>query len=368
MPWFMDLHVDGRTVREIVEATPRFRFEGDGKLSTRRIVPETTAAVDLLNGASGAKVERALRGLLATFDAQSGVANLESIGFSTDGASAAINHLLGGMSWPDAEITPPIDPAAKSRERRQVKASIEHQARELDEAHADGASWGVSYRSINVSPATTNALFDALAGADVPPEVVDEQTHVLVHELAHRLTEPPLGDPAFKASDEPSADQLQAWSRMQLLSEGSADLITHMPGVKNDAQLRMGLPVAPEQPFQSGYAMFVDALTAILHQAGLEPSAPEHRQEVIELLERTDMEQVPDAIATMVVQRQGIEWSRHHEVAEAIARIGEHGLMPGETVESHEAVAAALQERTAQAEDLIGRLAHEARMHRERRA
>lgn len=173
VPWFMDMHLDGVRVGDIIESTPRFRFEGAGALSQRRIVPETRVAVDLISGEHGPRVERALRGLLATFDAQSGVAELESIGFSTNGASAAINHLVGGLSWPEACMGE-LDPAASSRERRQLKAALEAQAEQIDQQHADGGSWGVSYRSINVSPATTNALLNAITGAQVPDVDVDE--------------------------------------------------------------------------------------------------------------------------------------------------------------------------------------------------
>jgi hypothetical protein len=368
VPWFMDLHVAGERVEDIIERTPRFRFEGDGPLSTRTIVPETQAARNALEGASAPKVEQALRGLLATFDAQSGVTNLESIGFSVDGASAAVNHVLGGMSWPEASLgVPTIDPAAGSRERRQVKAALVAQAKELDDADAQGSTWGVSYRSINVAPAVTRGIFNSLADpANANKEDVDYQSHVLVHEVAHRLSEPPLEHPDFAAA-EPDERQLARWSKMQLLSEGSADLITHLPGFKNDAQQRMGLPVSPEEPFPSGYDMFIDTLTSVLHQAGLDPRAPEHREQIIELLERDEMERVPDALATLIVQKQGIDWSRHHEIATAIGAIGEHGKIP-EDEESFAEVRAELEQRTIAAEDLIGRLASESKARRERAA
>lgn len=165
--------------------------------------------------------------------------------------------------------------------------------------------------------------------------------------------------------DEPTPEQAATWSRLQLLSEGSADLITHLPGIKNEAQARMGLPTAPEQPFPSGYDMFVDALTAMLHQAGLEPTAPEHRQEIIELLERSPMEDVPAAMATYIVQRQGIDWKHHYEIERAIERIGEHGVIP-EDADSFAVARQELDARTRDAEDLIGQLARDSRVRRER--
>lgn len=96
-----------------------------------------------------------------------------------------------------------------------------------------------------------------------------------------------------------------------------------------------------------------------LHVAG------ERVADIIKLLVRDQMERVPDALATLVVQKQGIDWGRHHEIAAAIGAIGEHGKIPGDDESSAE-VRAELERRTIAAEDLIGRLASEARMHRER--
>lgn len=368
MPWLMDLRVHGERVADIVERTPRFRFEGEGALSQRRIVPETQAARDALAGASGPRVEQALRGLLATFDAQSGVTNLESISFSVDGRSAAVGHALGNLSWPSMDdsgtFVPTPRPDANARDRRRLDAALERMAIDLDEAHEQGANWGVSYRSINVAQATTDTFFDAVRAADRGEGDLrlDEVTHVLVHELAHRMTEPPLDG---AGSDQADPSNAARWSRLQLLSEGSADLITHLPGLKSEARARMGLASVDEEPFQSGYGMFVDTLSALLAEAGLDTSRPEHREQVIEVLERPEMEDVPEAIASLVVQHRGIEWRRAGDVAKAIEHIGNHGLFPQDE-ESAADVRLELERRTAEAKTLIDQLAREASVRRER--
>lgn len=364
MPWFMETRLHGERVADVLERTPRFRFEGDGLLSTRRIVPETQAARDALAGASGPRVEQALRGLLGTFDAQSGVTNLEAIGFSVDGASAAVNHALGNLSWPGISeldaFAPVPRPDANGRERFRVRGALEALATQLDEAHRSGANWGVSYRSINVAQATTDAFFGALQAGDrgASEERLDETTHLLVHELAHRVTEPRI-DTAPEG--DPNVDPALAahWSRMQLLSEGSADLITHLPGMKHDARARMGLAAAEEQEFPSGYEQFVATLDTVLRRAGVDSSDRANRALVVELLERPELEDVPASLATLVVQHNGIAWNRHHEVARAIAGIGEHGIMAVDG-DSFDAARAALRERTAAFEALVDRMAAEA--------
>lgn len=365
-PWFLDLHVGGQRVADVLERQPRFRFEGDGPLSTRRIVPETRAAREALEGAQGLRVEQALRGWLATFDAQSGVTKLESIGFSVDPAGAAVNDRLGQASWTQA-FGDALPERPSSRERRRIEAGMEAVREQVD---WPDAMWGVSYRSINVSPATTERFFDAIRrGASSKPDdetagKLDEAVHVLVHELAHRMTEPPI-DGVSWLDPNPSPAERARMSLLQLLSEGSADLITNMPGVKQDAERRSGIDEVPEQVLPTGYDMFEGALAAMLRQAGLDPARPEHRQQVIEVLERGEMDRVPDVLATLVVQRHGIEWARLHDVTRAIRAIGEHGIVP-DGPETREQARAAIEQRTADAVALVERLARDSRVRRER--
>lgn len=111
--------------------------------------------------------------------------------------------------------------------------------------------------------------------------------------------------------------------------------------------------------------MFVDALTRVLRQAGLDPRAPEHRDQIVELLERGDMDQVPAAAASLIVQKQGIPWKHHHAITKAISDIGAHGEFPTDDA-SAERVAAELDARTSAAEDLIGQLARQAGVRRSR--
>ncbi|MCW2974620.1 MAG: hypothetical protein JWN72_2893 [Thermoleophilia bacterium] len=350
LPWLMQLQVGGEPVADIIERTPRFRFDGSGLLSRRTIVPETLAAQDALRGASGAQVERQLRGWLATYDAQSAVVQLEGVAFATDGRSAAVNNLLGGFAMPEAHTNAEVVERPTAAQRAAVQAELDAQSVEFDpERQAEPRPWGIAYPTISLSPATSEAFFDLAKGRPVMPNVIDRAAHVMVHELAHRMTPPdmstldPRGDP-------------EGASALQLFSEGAADTIASLPGWKQDAEVRMGWPTAPEAVLSKSYSGFVRTIGALLAQAGLDTADAADRQPIIDLLERGPVADEPTALAAAIATHRGIAATHVPELASAIEHVGRHGIFDTD-VNSYMAQQMELTARTRAVVELTDRLA-----------
>lgn len=274
VPWFMKSGVGGENVATVLERQLRFAIRGDGPLSTREIVPETQGARDALAGALGERLKTGLRSVLGTFDAQTGVTELKGIALSDTAAGFALNAALGEMELPGYGAELPQ--RAWSRAQRDALGGRLKEVHEMFR-HATDAGYSPPY--LTVSPDTTATFFYALdkgrkAHANEPGEAdaIDAAAHVLVHELAHRLSPPPLKDPPPTATAKQQQRYERDMSLLQLLSEGSADIATGVPGTKREVARQWGYPDHVEQLFPDGYEPFVGALTTLLRQAGVEPT------------------------------------------------------------------------------------------------
>lgn len=338
-PWFGKLAVNGQRFSELLERQPRFRIDGVGKLSQRTITPETAAARTLWNGKQGQAVQQALRGLLATFDSFSDETDIDGIAFSDSKVGMALNGLLGGLSGlSGAELAAGLPEHATKAERREAVGAVELLADMF------GPYSGYSPRYLTVSPQTSQAIVDLAADGvldqPVPPAAryydgmhAEAAAHVAVHELAHRVSGPDLkvlaelqeANPASPFAVKPKA--AAELSRLQFLSEGLADLVTGLPGVRSGASKAMGFATNDAVPFYDGYEGFVTSWKRVFSLAGLNADSPADTETIRELADRPELSSVPDALAPLIVQRHGLPWSRVHEVASKINHIGATGIL-----------------------------------------
>jgi hypothetical protein len=326
----MKVPVLGRPFGEVLEEQPRFAITGVGPLSKREITAETRAGQELLSGPLGPKLEKTLRGLLATSDAMSGVTNLTGIALSTSPEGAAVNVALGEMEVDGYQLErppanpPPGLPAA-------LAAHLDRSA--LD--HANGfRGYSTPYMVFNhrSSAAFLDMAADGKLDAKDPTVNLTKARQqdfigsLFVHELLHRTTEPDL--PASDARRiNPTPETAARESRAQFSEEGTVDLIANLPGVLGPAMKRMGFEHSGRKSFADGYTPLVAAWRHVVTQAGLDPDDARDSSAITRLLQVSPEEGVIDEAARAIIQHHKLSEDAFEPIRSSISRIGSSGIL-----------------------------------------
>lgn len=326
-PWLLDVPIHGERFGDVLEQQPRFAITGSGPLSARTITPETQAARELADGPLGPRLDRALRGWLATNDAFSGATELTGVALSTSPTGTAVNVLLGellidgyGAELPPRTPSPGL-PASLAR-YLETHPTVQHEG---------FTAYSTPYLVFNHT--ASSALLDLVDNGtlDKPQRNTgisakrqgDYVGSLMVHELQHRSTPPMLG------SDDPDSHLLtpRDHSRREFAEEGAADLIANLPGVTGPAMERMGFAYGGSRLFNDGYEPLVLGWRHILAAGGMDPDDPTQSGRIHTLIQSAPTsDDALLAAADAIVAHHKLPTGAIEVVRKAVRAIGESGI------------------------------------------
>lgn len=312
-PWVAATPVDDSTVRDLVPQQVQVAFEGGGPLSTRRLVPLTPAAHELLYGRDRDHASRVIRGMLATIDGREGVSNLRGMSLSTTPAGFATNMLMSNIEsgW--------LSNTVRAGDRSGFERDFTKVAPDALEAKAQNTGW------VDLGPRASSKVLDVIRyGAAAGRDAAEEAALTMAHELQHSITPPnPKG-----------IDGRLAW-----LEEGAAETLAWWPGTASSIMGRMGVPVRDghdPDPFTAAqgstasdaYRRYHTGVLSLLGLAGIEMydadgrANPAGRAIADRLLQADSIDRVPRDLARAIGRRHGLSSADEGALADLIVDSG----------------------------------------------
>ncbi|MCB0877862.1 MAG: hypothetical protein KDC46_02630 [Thermoleophilia bacterium] len=311
-PWVSKTPVDDRTVGGILDEEVQIGFEGDGPMSSRRLVPLSAGAHELLFGPHRDAARRLITGTLATLDGLEGAANLRGMSMSSDQASFATNLLMSNTEagfYPDSVAA--SDPVQFERSMVSLIPSVRA-------AKAQNTGW------LDLGPRVSAKLRGLVEhGAEAPREDATEVALTLLHELQHSIT--PHDPNTVRDSD--------VW-----LEEGVAETLAWWPGQAAALRERMGLPlragetidpwsVPPDSVASTEYRNRHRSIQGLLGLAGVEPRTddgtidPGQHDRAMQLLQGDVIDRVPRNLSRAIVRHQHLDESLEPELRQRIVDV-----------------------------------------------
>lgn len=317
------------TVASELDRALRVGFVGDGPVSSRRIVPETTAAAQLLASPGGAAFERGIRSFVGVADAYKGRENIRTVTLYPDEHSVKAGDVVDLLSamHADGVDTSPVSAHAREFVLDQAKDVPSHvrfsAARNLDGHIAVMPDVAREYL-------TTLGLYrlqpgDGAVRAPVAlrDDLARESWRTMVHETHHSVTPQPNSPlehestsvmeeavPSVLERTQASAIAKRAGADMSLAQRPARD--TKDEAVDWPAWNRKHLPAPPSDLADKAEGRYVDGPALVreaLRLAGLDRRTREGRATAEELMQGAPAEDVPDRLAAAIVSRHGLDGS-----------------------------------------------------------
>jgi hypothetical protein len=386
-PWARDTKVGDSTLGVVAGRALQFQLAGDGPSSSRELVPQSDAAVRLLEGPKGAAIEQALRGILATTDGYESRSSIAGISLSRGVRDFAVNSALNYMERGDVKGW---NPAGGVKATGALKEALDGGRQVAGLAVAQAPDW------INLGPFATRQLL-RLAGSEskTPGDAMlgTWLTELAAHEPHHTITPPRPADiiksKYLQSPLPPELEREQATSPFESLKplnwleEGTADVLSSWAGVLPAAASRLGVPHLDELPdpafpedfslimaVQSAasrgnrftpdervlvdkhidatygtparsdleriqmismpltglrnYPTHVSALHEVLHMGGIDATDPKQVDRATELLQGARITHVPGRLADAIIEQQHLKPEVREQLRVAIRDLGEH--------------------------------------------
>jgi hypothetical protein len=276
------------TVGETLPQQIQIAVQGDGPISTRRLVPLTAPARELLHGTHRESADRVLRGMLAPLDAQLGASNFRGFSLATGDAGFATNMLMSNIESgyePDS---------VAAGDRVGLHDSLGTMLSVTRGGKAQNTGWADFGPRVS---AKVRALVEQGAGAG--RDTAAEVALTALHELGHSHTPPGPNVP----------------NRVVWLEEGIAETLSWWPGAAAKSMERMGVPARP------GYEP--DPYTAAADSVASREYRDRHRS-VLKLLDLAGVQQYDDNgapnTAGLATATQLLQGDRVDRVPRNIAR------------------------------------------------
>lgn len=282
---------DGQTLGGLIDRQVQIGLAGAGKPSERAFVPQTPAAVTLLAGERGARIERILRGALSSIDAVAGAAELSGITLSTGQQGFAANRLMTMMDMQHERL--PKAPSTAGW-RRELASTLKRVRTEGEESGvlAQDMSW------MDFGPFASRALLRTAAdGRHARSDEFQATAAIAVHELQHALT---------RARDADLVDD-RGIRQLNWLEEGVADAMTWQPPALKRMTAAMGVQYRPtNMDEQIGYPAFRGGVEHLLKLAGIDPATDPGYDRAFQLLQGGALSRTPGRLADAIVEHRGI--------------------------------------------------------------
>lgn len=352
------------TVASELGRTLSVRFEGDGPIADRRVVPDSAAAIELFATKDGATLEKAVRSFASIVDAHEGNENLKSVTLIPDEhASKAVSilhwadhvtragHSIDEMLEPskaDVDATQQANPDASIERIRD--ALRRNAAQEAVKALADGEARNVSFAAawnadghIVIMPDVARDLLASVGLYRIQP---GDQTQLrpvehragagrwawdtALHETHHSIS--PMGPrgPEWTSVMEEAVPEVlspgdirsavaKAGGDFSLLARPARD--TKHEAVDWAAWNRSHLPQPPDDQVATAKGRYMDGpglLRELLRMAGIDRRTTEGKATSLELLQKEAAPRVPRRVADAIVEAQGLDPAQAPKLADLI--------------------------------------------------
>lgn len=313
VPWIRSLELGGRPLHELVDEQVQIAFAGDGPLSQREFVPQTTAAARLLDGAEGAAFERVVRGMLSRLDGQEATGPVEGIALAANAAGYAANWSMAELEWEGREVGNrilEISAETTDEDRATITEALNINERDhakLDDLPAGMLDIAVGHRWLTFGPGASRELLAAANGVS-DARRASRLVGLVRHELEHRRTS--LAD---RAQWKPEAHDKSLIERKRLgwdvfgliddvnwIEEATANVLSRWPGELETTLRAAGIkePFVPHPPI--AYEAATTALERLLELAGADHATDPTGRAADVLLQQTPLPQAPAALARAI--------------------------------------------------------------------
>jgi hypothetical protein len=362
------------TVRSEVDRSIRVLLDGDGPASQRRIVPDSSAAAELMASPAGERFEKGVRAFLSVADPHVGKENLKSVTFLPDEhASKAVSVLnwagtasRGGLDI-DRALQPTEHSVAKLRKalpdysREQIRTELRTmQAREAVKQLTDGEAEHVSFAGawnsdgnivmmpdVSRDMLATMGLYREQPGdglAQLPRSVRDEQArwswHAALHEAQHSVTPMRTRGPEWTSVIEEAVPEVLVPQSIQsTLRAAGADPDLAARPVRDTKQEavdwaawnrdHLPRPAASEVATAKGrYTDGPELVRRLLRLADVDRRTTEGKERALDILQGRAAKFVPRRIADAIASARGLPGSAAPKLAELIreAAVGERSI------------------------------------------
>jgi hypothetical protein len=339
----LDAPLGDGTVASEIERAVRIRFDGEGEPSTREVVPETKAAVDLLASPAGDSFERAMHAIASVADGHRGADDLKTITLHPDEQTTLAGEVLDDVDLRlrDGERLDRLDRPGRA------KAFV-------DDA-IDGELADLAFRSavntnghISVAPDVSREFLaslgmyqpgrgdEVLAGGTADREdTLLESWKTLVHETHHSVTpEYSYDDEAINVFEEAIPTVLERLQGAPIAAKAGADLAgvaAHIgDGGAVDARAgalgwkpwnRDRLPAPSKALEETAEGRYTDGpalVEDLLELAGVDRNAPDGIAKVDALLQGERAAAAPRRLAEAIADAHGMSVDHTRELERLI--------------------------------------------------
>jgi hypothetical protein len=324
--------VNGKPLHRVLDEQVHIAFVGDGPLSSRAFVAQTSAAEQLLSGPEGVSFERVVRGVLSRLDGQEATAPVDGISLSSDAAGYAVNWTMVELEWEGRDVGPrPIEVAATTpaADRVAIIDALRSNVRDnamLDDMPAGMVDIAVGHRWLTFGPGATRELLSVANGTS-DARRASQLLGLVRHEIEHRRTSLNLRDqwkPEAHAMSFTERKQLDLLGLLALvddvnwIEETTANVLSRWPG-EMEATMRAAGITEPLQPLPPvAYVAATRALERLLELAGADPSADATGTTADDLLQQRPIGDVPSALASRIAGRLGLDQETTRELRDRI--------------------------------------------------
>ncbi len=354
------------TVRSEVDRSIRVLLAGDGPPSTREIVADSKAAVDLVSSKDGPTFVKAIRSFLEVADPHVGKENLKSITLLPDehaSKGVAVLHWAERMAasgmTADAALEPEraqLDAAAKAMpqySREQLRTELRRlaaaegakmiTASETEDVSFSGA-WNadghiVMMPDVSRDMLATVGLYRTQPGDELTKTPVKHRGdqaswswHAALHEAHHSITPPGArGEEWSSVLEEAVAEVLTPSSIAKTLRAAGADPAlaarpardTKREAVDWKAWNRDHLPKPAAAEVATAKGRYTDGpelLRELLRMGGIDRRTTAGKAQALEILQGDHVSQVPRRLAEAIAASRGLPASATGELANLIKR------------------------------------------------
>lgn len=273
----------------------QFGLVGDGKLSTRTLVPESAAAASLLRRPDAGNAEQALRGVLRLFDDAPGEANVQHITLARSNDAFAVNRTFGMLPATSD------DPAAVQDTARDLPNFIASMARKQTR-NGVLAEYSPTSETMHFGPDVSRVLLASPASRRADTSTTTPiALGAVVHELQHSVTPTPMFAEVGAAGVE----------------EAAADVLTWQRPVFRELSHTLGMPVAMPDKSRplTGYDDIRRGMQQLMILAGADMRTKSGYARASSILQGGESEQMPARIAAAIGAKHGLSDDAVAEIA-----------------------------------------------------
>jgi len=358
----LDARIGKGTVRSEIDRSIRVRLEGEGAPSTRTLVPDSAAAVELLASKDGPTFDRAMRSFLAVADPHQGHENLKTITFLPDEHASKGVSILNqlsqfGKDGLDQALNPTMPDVVKYKQahpdatpqqaisalRKQAASTV---AKSITKGEAEQVSFAAAWNAdgnIVVMPDVSREMLSTLGlyriqpGDSLQQRPVEQRAdrarrawHTALHEAHHSISPMDARGPEWTSvMEEAVPEVLTPQSIQPTIQRAGADVSlaarpardTKHEAVDWPAWNLDHLPPPSKSETATAKGRYTDGPTlvrSLLGMAGIDRRTTEGKATTLDLLQGETASRVPRRVADAIVAHVGGDAGAAPQLADKI--------------------------------------------------